>query len=35
MLRPRTLEVADKLRELKMFDSELNNVDIKKWEKKH
>ena len=35
MIRPRTLEVADKLRELKLFDSELNNVDVRKWEKKH
>jgi hypothetical protein len=35
MSRPRTLEVADKLRLLKMFDSELNNVDVRKWEKRH
>ena len=35
MLRPKTLEVADKLRSLKLFESELNNVDVRKWEKKH
>ena len=35
MSRPRTLQVADKLLELKLFCSELNNVDVKKWEKKH
>ena len=35
MIRPKTLEVADKLRELKLFDSELNNVETRKWEAKH
>jgi Ran GTPase-activating protein (RanGAP) involved in mRNA processing and transport len=35
MSRPRTLEVADKLRSLKLFESELNNIDVKKWENKH
>ena len=31
MKRPSTLEVADKLRELKMFSSPLNNKDVKNW----
>jgi hypothetical protein len=35
MLRPKTLQVADKLREKKLFCSELYNVDVRKWEKKH
>tara|TARA_R110000822_G_scaffold305851_1_gene431799 strand:+ start:672 stop:998 length:327 start_codon:yes stop_codon:yes gene_type:complete len=35
MKRPGTLEVADKLRELKLFNCELNNIDVKKWSDKH
>jgi cell division septum initiation protein DivIVA len=35
MTRPKTLEVADVLREKKMFYSKLNNIYVKNWEEKH
>ena len=35
MKRPDTEVVGKTLREKKMFDSELNNVDTRKWEAKH
>ena len=31
MKRPGTLEVADKLRELKMFSCSLNNILVSRW----